>query len=115
MQDDILIIDKTRSVLRLTINRPAARNALNEELMRALTQAFAAVEGDVSIRAVLLTGAGDKAFCAGADLGASSKTLVLDYARPTTTYGNLMRTARAVRVPIVGRIDGVCLAGGMGL
>ena len=115
MSQDILHTDMRDSVLWLTLDRQGARNALNDELMRALARAFADIGARPEVRAVVLTGAGDKAFCAGADLGASSRTFAIDHSRPTTTYGDLLRAARAVTVPVIGRINGHCLAGGMGL
>ena len=58
--------------LVLTIDRPERRNALNAEVIGALQQALDGVKADETIRAVVLTGAGDEAFCAGADLGADA-------------------------------------------
>src|ERR1044071_4336465 len=57
-------------VLVLTMNRPEARNALNRDLYRAIGEAFVNAESDSDVRVVALTGAGDKAFCAGMDLKA---------------------------------------------
>ena len=68
---------------------------------------------DDTIRAVVLTGAGNEAFCAGADLGADA--FVFDYATPTNAYADLLRTARTLTVPLVARVNGACMAGGMGL
>ncbi len=110
-----LIKKQSGKVLSLTLNRPERRNAINDELILALTEAFSAASADPSIRAIVLTAVGDKAFCAGADLNPDSKTFGFDYAEPTTSYANLLRTARATTVPVVGRINGHCLAGGMGL
>lgn len=109
--DDILLTETTGGVLRLTLNRPDQRNALNDDLIGRLTQAFANV--DPEVRAIVLTGAGDKAFCAGADL--KGGTFAFDYAEPVSNYAAMLRAARATTVPIVGRINGFCLAGGMGL
>jgi len=99
--------------LRLTIDRPARRNALNADVIRELHDALQRVRADPTVRAVVLTGAGDDAFCAGADLG--SDAFVFDYARPTVAYADLLRTARTVDVPLVARVNGACMAGGIGL
>jgi len=115
MSEAILIEEEQGGVLRLTINRPAVRNALNGELILALTRAFSEGASRPGVRAVLLTGVGDKAFCAGADLHPDSRTFDFDYAEPTSPYANLLRAARAAQVPVIGRINGFCLAGGMGL
>ena len=66
-----------------------------------------------TIRAVVLTGAGDEAFCAGADLGADA--FAFDYATPTSAYADLLSTARTLNVPLVARVNGACMAGGVGL
>jgi enoyl-CoA hydratase/carnithine racemase len=99
--------------LVLSIDRPERRNALNADVIHALQQALHGVRADVSIRAVVLTGAGDEAFCAGADLGADA--FAFDYATPTSAYADLLRTARTLDVPLVARVNGACMAGGMGL
>jgi len=99
--------------LVLTIDRPERRNALNAEVIDALREALDRAKADETIRAVVLTGAGDEAFCAGADLGADS--FAFDYATPTSAYADLLRTARALNTPLVARVNGACMAGGMGL
>ena len=99
--------------LVLTIDRPERRNALNADVIRALQEALYRVKSDDTIRAVVLTGAGDEAFCAGADLGADA--FAFDHATPTIAYADLLRTARMVNVPLVARVNGACVAGGMGL
>jgi len=99
--------------LVLTINRPDRRNALNPEVILALQDALHGVKADDTVRAVVLTGAGDEAFCAGADLG--SDAFAFDYAAPTVAYADLLRAARTVHVPLVARVNGACMAGGMGL
>ncbi len=99
--------------LVLTIDRPERRNALNAEVIGALQEALDRARSDETIRAVVLTGAGDEAFCAGADLGADA--FAFDYATPTIAYADLLRTARTIDVPLVARVNGACMAGGMGL
>jgi len=99
--------------LILTIDRPERRNALNADVIAALQVALQRARADDSIRAVVLTGAGDEAFCAGADLGADA--FAFDYATPTIAYADLLRTARTLDVPLVARVNGACMAGGMGL
>lgn len=102
-------------VLHLTITRPERRNALNNELISALHSAFDEAAGRSDLRAIVLTGIGDQAFCAGADLNPQAGTFGFDYSEPTTLYANFLRAARNARVPVIGRINGHCLAGGMGL
>jgi enoyl-CoA hydratase/carnithine racemase len=99
--------------LVVTIDRPERRNALNADVIRAVGQALAQARSDDTIRAVVLTGAGGEAFCAGADLG--SDAFAFDPARTTSAYADLLRTARTLDVPLVARVNGACMAGGMGL
>lgn len=102
-------------VLRLTIDRPDVRNALNEEVMVELTAELAAIDHRSPARAVVITGSGDRAFCAGADLRPSQATFENAHARPTTVYADLLRTAYHLPVPLIARVNGHCMAGGMGL
>ena len=99
--------------LVLTIDRPDRRNAMNAEVIEALQQALDGARTDGTIRAIVLTGAGDEAFCAGADLTANA--FGIDYAAPTLPYANLLRTACALDIPLIARVNGACMAGGMGL
>jgi methylglutaconyl-CoA hydratase len=110
-----LLVERRGPVLWLTINRPHRRNALTDALMSSMCDAIAAAAGDPDLRAIVLTGAGDKAFCAGADLTPGDTPFKPNVARLTTPMGDLARAVHACRVPIVGRINGLCLAGGMGL
>lgn len=103
------------SVLRLTIDRPQVRNALNEDVMLALLSELRAIDSSSPVRVVILSGSGDKAFCAGADLSPSQATFGPSYARPTTIYADLLRAAYALPVPIIARLNGHCMAGGVGL
>ena len=99
--------------LLLTIDRPERRNAMNAEVIASLQLALDGARTDRTIRAIVLTGAGEEAFCAGADLTADSFTI--DYSTPSNAYANLLRTATTLDVPLVARVNGACMAGGMGL
>jgi enoyl-CoA hydratase/carnithine racemase len=69
---------------------------------------------DHSLRAIVVTGAGSKAFCAGADLQ-SAKAFTVDYSEPYGHLAQLLRAARACNLPLIARVNGACMAGGMGL
>jgi len=101
-------------VLWLTIQREARRNAISPGVLQGLTEALTAANGDRGVRAIVLTGAGDKAFCAGADLQ-SGQSFKFDYSEPTQGFANLLRLSRQLTVPLVARVNGACMAGGMGL
>jgi enoyl-CoA hydratase/carnithine racemase len=66
------------------------------------------------VRVIVLTGAGDQAFCAGGDLR-PGEGFAFDFSRPRLAYGELLREAQDATLPIVARINGACMAGGMGL
>ena len=83
-------------------------------MINALAAALTSANSDRSVRAIVLTGAGDKAFCAGADLQ-SGQSFQFDYAEPTQGFANLLRLSRQMTVPMVARVNGACMAGGMGL
>ncbi len=110
-------VETSAGVTTVTIDREARRNALNESVARGIAAALDAAEADRSVRAVVLTGAGDKAFCAGGDLkpGADGTPFVIDAADPRHYVASLLRRMDACRLPIVARVNGHALAGGFGL
>lgn len=101
--------------LWLTINREARRNAISAAVLEGLSAGIRDAAANPAIRAIVLTGAGQKAFCAGADLSGGTAAFGRDQAEPTTAFANLFRLAKATNLPIVARVNGVCMAGGMGL
>ena len=115
----ILLTDDTDGVRTLTLNRPERRNALSPELVDALICALRAADDDKSVRAVVLTGAGEgdkQAFCAGGDLGGG---LVGDgffeqhLARGA--FAELLLVLRRMKRPTVAGVNGLALGGGFGL
>jgi enoyl-CoA hydratase/carnithine racemase len=101
-------------VMWLTIDREERRNAINAGVLAALSKALARAETDRAVRAVVITGAGTRAFCAGADLQSGS-AFKFDYAEPYQGLANLFRQARQSTVPLIARVNGACMAGGMGI
>jgi enoyl-CoA hydratase/carnithine racemase len=111
---DELGIEQRGPVLWLTITREARRNAMSHGVLAGMAQAISAAQGRRDIRAIVITGAGSKAFCAGADLQAA-QAFTTDYSEPHGHLAQLLRVARASTVPLVARVNGACMAGGMGL
>jgi enoyl-CoA hydratase/carnithine racemase len=109
-----LHVEKRGQVLWLTICREERRNAINAEVLDGLRHALTSAEGDSSVHAIVLTGSGDKAFCAGADLNGGA-AFRFDYSQPYQAYADLLRLARRGTVPLIARVNGACTAGGMGL
>lgn len=111
---DELLSHQADGVLTLTINREERRNAMSPAVIAGLTEALQRARGDRGLRAIVITGAGERAFCAGADL-ATGKSFKFDYSEPEQTFANLIRAARGTHVPLIARVNGACVAGGMGL
>ncbi|MEK6194936.1 MAG: enoyl-CoA hydratase-related protein [Deltaproteobacteria bacterium] len=111
MSEKPLIYTVEDQVARFTINREKQRNSLTGEVIDLFVEYLARAEADEGIRAVLITGVGDKAFCSGADLGGAVKGGGQD---PYQPYANLLKRIAGFSKPTVARINGYCLAGGMG-
>jgi len=109
-----LLEDRRGPVLWLTINREERRNAISPGVLTSLGQALIRANQDRSVRAVVITGAGDRAFCAGADLQTGT-SFQFDYSEPHAGFANLFRVARQSTVPLIARVNGACMAGGMGV
>ena len=106
--------DKRGHAFWITINRPDKRNAINAEVISGIRAGLRTAHANADVRVIVLTGTGDKAFCAGADLQ-PGKGFVFDAARPNLDYADLLRDAQDATLPTIARINGACMAGGMGL
>src|SRR3954453_12037249 len=111
MTDDVLVADHG-PVRVLTLNRPAARNALNRQLIRALYDALKTADADEAVLAVVITGS-DPAFCAGIDLKEAARD-GLKYFEEFKTHSCISAVAD-MRTPIIGAINGATLTGGLEL
>ncbi len=103
-------------VARVELHRPEVRNAMSPEMARDLVAALEEAKADPGVGVVVLTGAGDKVFCAGGDLGGiSDRQAVGD--RPAEAGGPslLFQTFARLGKPLIGRLNGHALAGGLGL
>jgi len=112
MAERNLIVEPGGPVARVTVNRPKVRNALNRATLGELNDTFAALEADESVRAVILTGAGEKAFIAGADI-----TELADLgpiaARSFASEGQrVVNRISKMGKPVVAAIQGFALGGG---
>ena len=101
------------SIVILTLNRPEAANALSSALIDALSDAFDAVKAQSGIRCVILTGAGEKAFCAGADLKERLTMRDEEVPQAVAKIGALTAKIAAMAMPIVVALNGVAFGGGL--
>jgi enoyl-CoA hydratase/carnithine racemase len=115
MSDDELVRERRGSVLVARLNRPAARNALSPSLMNAIGAALLEGESDQGIRAVVLTGTGDRAFCAGMDMQqfTDGEEMVPSDDQSAQAFYRFLRGE--VGVPVVGAANATAVAGGFEL
>ena len=107
-----VILEKEGHLAIVTINRPKALNALNSETLKELDVIIEDLENDNEIYAVILTGAGDKAFVAGADIS-EMKDLNEDQGREFGILGNkVFRRLEDLNKPVIAAISGFALGGG---
>ncbi|XKE44356.1 enoyl-CoA hydratase/isomerase family protein [Halomonas organivorans] len=112
MSEQLIEVQDNAGVVRLTINRPKALNALNSEVIDKLGSILDGLETHDDLRAVLITGAGEKAFVAGADI-TEMRDKTPEQAREFA--GQALRTIKRLEtlpVPVVALVNGFCLGGG---
>ena len=113
---DVVRTDLSEGVLTLTIDRPDQRNALNADVNRGLLTGLARAADEDAVRVVVVTGAGHKAFCAGADLGGLAPDAgPAELHRGRELFADVLQGIRRLDKPVVARINGAALAGGFGL
>lgn len=116
MAEDELVLERRDAVLWMIVNRPERRNAYTKDLFQRMADALAEAEEDPAVLAVVLTGAGDKAFSTGADLKPDTEYSPLEIdelelVHPAISY---FRAADAFSKPCIARVNGDAMAGGMG-
>jgi enoyl-CoA hydratase len=108
MSDDILF-DRRGAVAIITINRPEQRNAISSGVRRGLRDAFERFEADEAAYVAILTGAGEKAFCAGMDLKEAADTML---GVPPRDFLPIIGDTVKVTKPVIAAVNGVAYAGG---
>ena len=115
MSDSLVLVSDAEGVRRITVNRPDKLNALDAATLDALQMAFDAAAADTTVRVVVLTGAGPKAFVAGADI-AEMADLRATEGRDFSLRGQkLMRSIETLPKPVIAMVNGFALGGGLEL
>jgi enoyl-CoA hydratase/carnithine racemase len=133
-QFNTILVDVSDGIFTLTLNRPDRMNAFTGEMMQEMVQALDIADADDAVRAIIVTGAGDRAFCAGADLGAGGGTFdyskradrlehgspvredgSVDYSHPGVRDGGGRLTLRIFQCkkPVIGAINGAAVGIGV--
>jgi enoyl-CoA hydratase/carnithine racemase len=116
MSSDDLLVQRDGGVLRLTINREDKRNALSASVMGGMLDAIRAASSDDDVRVIVVSSAGERIFCAGADLAVMADDATgLEQHEGRGRLAKLVVAIRECPVPVVARVQGICLAGGIGL
>jgi enoyl-CoA hydratase/carnithine racemase len=112
MSDTVLLSDEKDGVLTLTLNRPKVMNSFSFDLLRALKAQIDAIRFRPEIRVVIITGSGEKAFCAGADLKERATLTPLQVKEFIYTIRDLFSSIENLNKPVIAAVNGVALGGG---
>ena len=107
-----ILVEKKDGIGTIKINRPKVLNALNKDTIIEITNAMIELENDKKINAVILTGEGDKAFIAGADISQMSKMTPLEAKEFAERGHNMLNTIEKSRLPVIAAVNGYALGGG---
>ena len=107
-----ILYERRAATALVTLNRPQVMNALSHETLSELRQAFEAARIDDQVKGVILTGAGDRAFIAGADIGELARATPIDAERQTRTGQALFNLVENLGKPVIAAINGIALGGG---
>ena len=110
-----VLVERDGAVAQVTVNRPDKLNALNRELIGELADTFAALAADDGCGCVIVTGAGDKAFVAGADIGELAEQGVLDGTANARHGQRMTRVIESMPQPVIAKVNGFALGGGLEL
>ena len=112
MTGDILTVEEEKGILLLTLNRPEVMNSLNFALLHAIGEQIEAVRHRSDVRVVVITGAGEKAFCAGADLKERATLPPEKVKEFIYTIRDLFTRIELLSKPVIAAVNGIALGGG---
>src|SRR5690625_1690000 len=100
---------------KITLNRPSVANALSISLLHELNDVIDTINQDEQVRSVIITGSGEKAFCAGADLKERKEMSENDVIRTVQLIGQTIGRVESIAVPVIAALNGVAIGGGLEL
>jgi enoyl-CoA hydratase/carnithine racemase len=112
MSEDVLLVKEADGIVTLTLNRPEVMNSLNFPLLFALREAVESVRFRRDIRVVIITGAGEKAFCSGADLKERASLAPEKVREYIYTIRTLFASIAELNKPVIAAVNGIALGGG---
>ncbi|HEY2585644.1 MAG TPA: enoyl-CoA hydratase-related protein [Tepidisphaeraceae bacterium] len=107
-----VVYEKKGALAYVTLNRPKVLNALNQQTWEELRAAFGDARDDAEVRGVILTGAGDKAFIAGADIGELARITAVEAERSSTYGQDVLNLIENLGKPVIAAVNGFALGGG---
>jgi len=115
MSESLLLVEREDQIAILTLNRPQVMNSFNFDMLRALRDQVETLRFDPDVRVVIITGAGDRAFCAGADLKERATLSPVQVKEYIFTIRNLFTTIEQLPKPVIAAVNGYALGGGLEL
>jgi len=115
MHNTLKVQQRPDGVLLVTLDRPEVANAFDTRTALALTDAFRRIEGEPAWRCIVLTGTGDRAFCAGADLKERGSLTEAQWLSQHEVFERMFRSVRDCRAPVIAAVNGAAYAGGLEL
>ncbi|RCV63151.1 enoyl-CoA hydratase [Methanophagales archaeon] len=110
-----IVYEKKQRVATVILNRPKSLNALNTDLLTELLDSLQDAETDSKVQAIVITGAGDKAFCAGADIEELLEKSPLEASEWSQWVQGILTHLEKQKKPVIAKINGFCLGGGLEL
>ena len=111
----MIILNKEQAIATITLNRPQAANALNKHLLEQLKETFISLRYDRQVRCIIITGSGEKVFCAGADLKERQELPESEIRHAVSQIGQTFSLIETLPQPVIASINGLAFGGGMEL
>lgn len=112
MNENILLVEEKDNIVTLTLNRPEVMNSLNFPLLHALRDQVQSLRFKTDVRVIIITGAGEKAFCSGADLKERATLTPIQVKEYIYTIRDLFSAIENLNKPVIAAVNGVALGGG---